>query len=67
MAEQSKELQEFFVAVAKLRTHLAADSKGTALVEDALSLPMHVGISELIVYRRPNPWLRDIRYQRHSN
>lgn len=37
MAEQNKELQELFIAVAKLRDHVAGDSKGDALVTDALN------------------------------
>jgi hypothetical protein len=32
-----KELQDFLVSVAKLRQHLASDSVGAALVEDALN------------------------------
>ena len=52
--EPQKEFQEFVLAVAKLREHLAADSVGTALTEDALN--------KLCRYYNSDPIARPAQY-----
>jgi hypothetical protein len=50
----SQELQDFLLAVTKLREHLAADSKGTALMNDTLN--------KLCLYYKSDPIAREGRY-----
>jgi hypothetical protein len=54
MTQPFPELLDFMASISKLRSHLQADSEGTALMEDALN--------KLCIYYKSDPIAREGRY-----